>query len=336
LNPLSAVYGQVTRFRRHWYEQRPHRRRQLGIPVISVGNLVVGGSGKTPVVATLARLLYDGGYRPAVISRGYKRRQAAKAPTVVSDGVSVLASVDASGDEPQLLARRLTGIPIVVGANRYDAGVIARDRLGANALILDDGFQHLPVARTVDLLLLSDADVSERVLPAGRLREPLEAARGADALLVPGGAAESADLARRIGVERVFGVSVDYQPLRRVTPFGAAIAHPPHRVLLLVAIARPERFVQAVRELGYSVTQAVTFRDHHWFTASELDRVRQQARAAGADAILTTEKDAVRLSPDAGTGEVPVMYLPIDARIEPADAFRHWLFERIGPPQVRR
>jgi tetraacyldisaccharide 4'-kinase len=336
LNPLSAVYGQVTRFRRNWYERRPHRRRQLGIPVISVGNLVVGGSGKTPVVATLARLLHDAGYRPAVISRGYKRRHATEGAAIVSDGVSVLATVDVSGDEPQLLARRLGGVPIVVGANRYDAGVVARDWLGANVLILDDGFQHLPVARTVDLLLLSDADVSEQVLPAGRLREPLAAARGADALLVPGDAAESAHLARRIGVEPAFGVSVDYQPLRLVTPFGAAIAQPPHRVLVLAAIARPERFVDAVRELGYSVAQAITFRDHHWFTASEMHRVRQQARDAGADAILTTEKDAVRLAPDAGPGDVPLMYLPIDARIEPADAFSRWLFDRIGPPQVRR
>ena len=335
MNPLSAVYGQVTRFRRHWYEQRPHRQRQLGIPVISVGNLVVGGSGKTPVVATLARMLHDGDYTPAIISRGYKRRQAAADVAIVSDGASILEGVDASGDEPQLLARRLTGIPVVVSSNRYEAGVTARDRLGVNVLILDDGFQHLAVARTVDLLLLSDADVTEQVLPAGRLREPLEAVRSADALLVYGSEAESAALARRVGVGPAFSVRVDYQPLRLVTPFGAAVEQPPNRVAILAAIARPERFVNAVRKLGYSVTREITFRDHHWFTASEIDQVQQQARAAGAEAILTTEKDAVRLAPERG-GAVPVMYLPIDARIEPADAFIHWLFERIGPPQVRR
>ncbi len=335
MNPLSAVYGQVTRFRRHWYEQRPHRQRQLGIPVISVGNLVVGGSGKTPVVAALAGLLRDGGYTPAVISRGYKRRRAAQDVMIVSDGASVLANVETSGDEPQLLARRLAGVPVVVGTRRYDAGVVARSRFGANVLILDDGFQHLPVARTVDLLLLSEADIGEQVLPAGRLREPLETARRADALLVHGSAVESERIARRVAVELAFSVSVDYQPLRLVTPFGAPVAQPPRRVIILAAIARPERFVNAVRTLGYSVAGEITFRDHHWFTMSELERVQQQAREAGAEAILTTEKDAVRMVQATG-GAIPFMYLPIDARIEPANAFQHWLFERIGPPQVHR
>jgi len=167
LNPLSAVYGQVTRFRRHWYEQRPHRQRQLGIPVVSVGNLVVGGSGKTPVVAMLAELLREHGYAPAVISRGYKRRDVTQDVAIVSDGVSVLAAVDVSGDEPQLLARRLTGVPVVVGADRYEAGLVARDRLGARVLILDDGFQHLRLARTVDLLLLADADLREQIIQNG-------------------------------------------------------------------------------------------------------------------------------------------------------------------------
>jgi tetraacyldisaccharide-1-P 4'-kinase len=167
------------------------------------------------------------------------------------------------------------------------------------------------------------------------LREPLAAARGADALLVPAGAADSDRLARRVGVELAFTVSVDYHALRLVTPFGAAVVQPPRRVLIVAAIARPERFVDAVRELGYSVAQEITFRDHHWFTASEMDHVQQQAGDAGVDAILMTEKDAVRVVPGTG-GPVPLMYLPIDARIEPAETFRHWLFERIGPPQVRR
>jgi tetraacyldisaccharide 4'-kinase len=247
LHPLSAVYGQVTRFRRRWYEQRPHHRHELGIPVVSVGNLVVGGSGKTPVVALLAAILRDAGHLPAIVSRGYKRRDRRQAVLVVSDGRSIRAGVAESGDEPQLLARRLAGVPVVVGANRYDAGSLARDRLGATVVILDDGFQHLRLARTVDLLLMSEADLAERVLPAGRLREPVDAARGADAVLVHGGAAAAAQLARRVGVDRGLGVGVSYQPLRRVTPFGAKVPQAPQRVVVMAGIAGPQRFVSAAR-----------------------------------------------------------------------------------------
>lgn len=335
VNPLGAVYGQVTRLRRRWYERRPHLRRQLGIPVISVGNLVVGGSGKTPVVARLGELLRDAGYTPAIVSRGYRRRNTSQATVVVSDGRAVLATTDESGDEPQLLARRLTGVPVVVGANRYDAGTVARDRLGANVLILDDGFQHLRLGRTVDLLLLAESDLVESLLPAGRLREPLDAAGCADALLVSGGAAQASQLAGRVGVARAFGLTMTYQALRAATPYGAAVADTPRRVVVMAAIARPERVTTAARELGYLVEQQITFRDHHWFTDADLGRVQAAARAAGADAILTTEKDAVRLQ-NGLTGGLPIVFLPVDVRVEPADEFQRWLLDRIGPPQVRQ
>jgi len=334
LNPLSAIYGQVTRFRRRWYEQRPARQRQLGVPVVSVGNLVVGGSGKTPVVAMLAELLRDNGYAPAVISRGYKRRDTTQAVAIVSDGAAVLAPVDVSGDEPQLLARRLTGVAVVVGADRYQAGLIARDRLGARVLILDDGFQHLRLGRTVDLVLMADADLAEQVLPAGRLREPLDAAARADAVLVTG-RAQAGSLASRVGVKQSFVVRVRFRPLQLVTPFGAAVAQQPRRVVVVAAIARPERLVNAVRELGYAIEEQITFPDHHWFTEGEVENVQAIARRVSADAILTTEKDAVRLESMAA-GPIPMMFLPIDADIEPRDAFTRWLLDRIGPAQVCR
>jgi tetraacyldisaccharide 4'-kinase len=335
LNPLSAVYGQVTRFRRHWYEQHPQLQRRLGLPVVSVGNLVVGGSGKTPVVALLAETLRDAGLTPAIVSRGYKRRDTRRPVVVVSDGRSVLVGTGESGDEPQLLARRLPGVPVVIGANRYDAGMVARDRLGAGVLILDDGFQHLRLARTLDLLLLSRNDLAEGILPGGRLREPAEAARRADAVLAHGGAAEAAQLASRVGVARGFGMRVAYDALRLVTPFGGPVSQAPRRVVVMAAIARPQRFVAAVRELGYRVEQQITFRDHHWFTAADVERVQQVARDSGADAVLTTEKDAVRLE-ESAAGDVPFVFLPMDVRIEPADVFTRWLLDRLAPPQVGR
>ena len=329
MNPLSAVYGQVARFRRNWYEQRPHLQRQLGCPVVSVGNLVVGGSGKTPIVAMLAALLRDAGYAPAILSRGYKRRGDA-ALVIVSDGHHVVVDVEASGDEPQMLARRVSGVSVVVSSDRYQAGLVARQQLGANVVILDDGFQHLQLARTVNLLLLSPDDVRERILPAGRLREPLDAARRADALLVPADV-DPTSVAHQVGTERAFGVTTEYQPVRLVTPFGATVPKPPQRVVTLAAIARPERFASAVRALGCSVLQEFTFRDHHWFTPDDIQRIEEAARKTGAEAIITTEKDAVRLEPVV-TASIPFVFLPIDAHVEPQDAFRSWLLERIGEP----
>ena len=330
LNPLSAVYGQVARFRRHWYEQRPHLQRQLGCPVISVGNLVVGGSGKTPVVATLAGLLRDAGYAPAILSRGYKRRGSSNL-VIVSDGQDVLAAVEASGDEPQMLARRLPTVPVVVSPDRYRAGTVARQRLGANVMILDDGFQHVQLARTVNLLLLSSEDLEQRVLPVGRLREPLDAAGRADAVLVPADTADPSSIASHVGVKRAFRVSLLCEPLRMVRPFGAMVSVQPARVVTLAAIARPERFVNGVRALGYDVQREFTFRDHHWFTAADLRKVEEAARVSGAGAIVTTEKDAVRLE-HLVTGAVPIVFLPIEAHVEPTDAFRSWLLQRVGAP----
>jgi tetraacyldisaccharide 4'-kinase len=332
LNLLSAVYGQITRFRRHWYEQRPHLQRQLGCPVVSVGNLVVGGSGKTPIVAMLATLLSDAGYAPAILSRGYKRRGNADL-VIVSDGRRIIADVEASGDEPQMLARRLSGVSVVVSADRYQSGSVAREQLGANVMILDDGFQHLQVARTVNLLLLAADDLTETVLPVGRLREPVDAASRADALLVSGGT-DPSHVARQLQVKRGFSLTTEYQGLQVVTPFGAPALELPQRVVSLAAIARPERFTTALRNIGYNVVQEFTFRDHHWFTLADVKTVEEAARRSGADAIVTTEKDAVRLE-RVLTGSIPFLFLPIDAHVEPEDTFRSWLLERLGPPVGR-
>ena len=329
MNPFSAIYGQVARFRRQWYEQHPHRQRQLGCPVISVGNLVMGGSSKTPVVALLATLLRDDGYRPAILSRGYKRLST-DAVVIVSDGRGSMATVDQSGDEPQLLARRLPDVSIVVSADRHRAGILARERFGANVLILDDGFQHVRVARTLNLLLVSEDDLHERVFPAGRLREPLAAAHRADALLITGGA-ERSRIGQALGVGQTFTVTTAYEPIRRVLPFGDEVPQQPRRVVTVAAIARPERFVHSVRTLGYEVIQEFTFRDHHWFSVADVRRIEEAARATNADAILTTEKDAVRLE-RVMRDAAPIMFLPIGTQVEPADEFRNWVLQRIGPP----
>jgi tetraacyldisaccharide 4'-kinase len=152
--------------------------------VVSVGNLSVGGSGKTPVVAYLARLLLEAGEHPSILTRGYARRAPRDGVTVVSDPARVLASVEAAGDEPLMLARALPGVPVLAGANRFLSGRLSEARFGTTVHLLDDGFQHMMLRRDVDLLLVNEDDLRDGVIPAGRLREPLSAASCADAVLV--------------------------------------------------------------------------------------------------------------------------------------------------------
>ncbi|MBI2187412.1 MAG: tetraacyldisaccharide 4'-kinase [Acidobacteria bacterium] len=342
MNVLGGVYGRATALRRAWYGRHPDRARVLDRPVLSIGNLVVGGSGKTPVVAALARLLTAAGERPAVLSRGYGRRDAPDGVVVVSDGERVLAPPEQSGDEPTMLAYTLPGVPVLVARERYLAGRLAERRFACTVHLLDDGFQHLPLARDVDLLVVSAADLEDRLLPLGRLREPLEAARAADGLLVPGSEADVESVAGRTGVETAFRVTVSYGPLRLITddPQGLA-AHlqsgPLSRPVLGVAgIARPERFFGALRALGWTIGCELVFRDHHWFTPRDISRIEQAAFSAGATLIVTTEKDAARLSPALVVAPPAWAVLPIEAVVEPADQFASWLAGRLAAARRRR
>ena len=177
LRALSTAYGAVVAWRRARYAHNPSRQRALNRPVISVGNLRVGGSGKTPAVDYIARLLLAAGERPAILTRGYARKRVQEGVTVVSDGARVLGDLAASGDEPLMLARGLPGVRVLVCADRYLAGVLAERRLDATVHMLDDGFQHLDLARDVDLLVVGEEDLDERPLPEGRLREPMDRGR---------------------------------------------------------------------------------------------------------------------------------------------------------------
>lgn len=330
MSALDGLYGRVTQLRRAWYGRHPERRRRLRIPVISVGNLVVGGSGKTPIVAAVARLLQAAGERPAILSRGYGRRRTTDDVVVVSDRQQVMAAVEESGDEPQMLARALPGLPVLVCADRFRAGRVAEEQYAATVALLDDGFQHLPLARTVDLLVVSPPDLEERLLPSGRLREPLRTAALADAVLVPGDARDADRIAAALGVRRVFRVQAEFSFPQRVKPFGAALDSSQSRdAIALAAIARPERFFEAAEREGWALRERMTFRDHHWFTRGDVEKAAATARAAAVDLVLTTEKDAVRLEglvPDEGPTWA---YLPMRVSVEPSVPFRDWILSRV-------
>jgi tetraacyldisaccharide 4'-kinase len=317
--------------RRSWYEQRPHARRRLDRPVISVGNLVVGGGGKTPVVEAIARMLLDMGERPSILSRGYARRRSDDGVVVVSDPQRVLEPVERSGDEPQMLARALPGTPVLVSPDRYLAGRLAEQRFGCTVHILDDGFQHLQLARTVDVLLVSPEDLDDRVLPSGRLREDLDAARVADALIVPGTGDDAARVSKALGVNTAFTVETTFGALR---PLGEGEAPAPAgaRVVAVAGIARPERFFRAVRSQGWNVVAELPYSDHHWYTKRDLAEINNAAQAAHARIVVTTEKDAVRIGEQAWWAA-----LPMTAAIEPAGEFRSWLRGHLPPsPRLQR
>jgi tetraacyldisaccharide 4'-kinase len=292
---------------------------------VSVGNLSVGGSGKTPIVAHLARLLLEHGERPSILSRGYGRHRPQDGVTVVSDGAAVLAGIGSAGDEPLMLARGLPGVPVLVGASRYLSGRLAEERLGASVHLLDDGFQHLELRRDVDLLVIDERDLDDQLVPVGRLREPLTAAAKADAVLV-----NSVDdsAAERIG--RILGLSTCFRVERRLgLPHRVDGVSVPTtgRVLAAAGIARPERFFADLAAAGWNVVGTIRFPDHHRFTNRDLKRLTAAARAADA-IVMTTEKDAVRLAA-ADLGTLAVAAVPLTASIEPAPVFAAWLLGRL-------
>jgi tetraacyldisaccharide 4'-kinase len=329
LTAASSIYGAAAAWRRRWYARDPARRRRLAQPVVSIGNLTTGGTGKSPVAAALARLLVAHGERPAILSRGYARRLPTEGVTVVSDGQRVLADVDHAGDEPLMLAEALPGVAVLVSDDRHLAGVFGEARLGVTVHLLDDGFQHLALWRDVDLLLVDETIEEERVLPAGHLRERLEAASSAHAILVTGGGSEAA-------VERLkTTLSVDAAFRVRRAPGAPVWLHdnqpanlpPGTPVLAMAAIARPDRFFGDVRAAGFTVAHTVRFRDHHAFSEVDIRQVLDAARAAGAAAVLTTDKDAVRLDRHP-RHDPPIARVPLVVAIEPA-SFAGWLLGRV-------
>ena len=335
LRVFSSVYGSAAAWRRQLYARDVSRRRRLARPVISVGGLCVGGSGKTPVVARVARLLMAAGERPAILTRGYARRRPLDGITVVADGAAVLVDVDVAGDEPLMLARALPGTRVLVGANRFLAGRLAERRLGATVHVLDDGFQHHALARDVDLLLADEADVHDRPLPAGRLREPLAGAAAADAVLVTAADAGAAGrVAQALGVATLFRVKRSAGAPRAIDTGAVARLSPGARVFAFAAIARPERFFDDLRAAGWQVLGTRAFRDHHDFSRRDLEGVLLAARAMGADAVLTTEKDAVRVKTHGLSA--PIAAVPLSVDIEPADAFERWLLERVAAARAAR
>jgi tetraacyldisaccharide 4'-kinase len=281
------------------------------------------------VVVRVCELLREEGRSVAVLSRGYRGSFHGRS-LVVSDGERLLASAAEAGDEPVMLARQLPGLVVAVGKSRLRVGRAVEERFGPRVHVLDDGFQHLRLHRDLDLVCLHLRDLEDAPLPAGPLREGLSALARADLLLL-GGAGEEPEekvvaAEARLGRDRVLRLR------RKVVGFAArdgAAVEAPRRPFLLAAIAHPERFLaDAVSSCG-EVAGTAFFRDHHAFTPAELRAVEDRARGAGAEAILTTAKDEVRL-PSGLDLQLPVRVLRVAAQIEPEGVLRDRLRGIVG------
>lgn len=284
----------------------------------------MGGRGKTPVVAYIARWLVAEGERPAILSRGYGRRRSEDGVVVVSDGVHLLADVDRGGDEPLMLARSVPGAAVLVCDVRSVARALAERTIGATVHVLDDGFQHRAVARQVDLVLIAPEDLRDRRVPFGRLREPVTALERADAVIVdgdPGAVSLPGFRGPVFSLARSLGRPVPLEPWR-----GGSVNGDP--VVALAGIAAPGRFSHALEAGGWRVARLLAYRDHHRYNASDLERIAAAVRETGAAGVLTTEKDAMRLLPCRPL-PVPVAMVPLDVDIRPADQFSSWLRARL-------
>jgi len=315
LAPLTPLYSAGLALRALRLGTRLEPVRRLRWPVVSVGNLSTGGAGKTPLTIALAKALTQRGMRVDVLSRGYGRRD--KSPARVDPE----GAAEDFGDEPLLIAQE-AGVPVYVAAQRYEAGLLAEaDSSLPGVHLLDDGFQHRQLHRDVDILLLNRQDWADKLLPAGNLREPLRALNRATVLAVPVGEPElEAEL-------KAWGWTGPVWRLQRTME----VPEVDGPVAAFCGIARPVQFFAGVEAAGVQIAARLAFRDHHRYTPADLKRITDTAHGAGATALLTTEKDRVRLArlsaefPDS----LPLKAVRLRVEIEHADQAVEWLAERL-------
>jgi tetraacyldisaccharide 4'-kinase len=270
----TLLYSVAIRGRNALYDAGMFRAKRLAGPVVSIGNISVGGSGKTPFVICLGELLKQRGVQFDVLSRGYRRQTRGVA---IVDPAGTAAEF---GDEPLLIARRL-GVPVVVGESRYEAGLQAEKQFGPQLHLLDDGFQHRELARNFDIVLVSTQDLLDRMLPLGRLREPLTSLSRANAIVVR----EETAIPDRV---------VGGKPLWRVRR-GIDLKDAPSRPIVFSGIARPKFFLEQLQELSVQPAAEVIFRDHQKYGDAQIKRLLQAKSASMADGFITTEKDVLNL-----------------------------------------
>ncbi|MGA2954532.1 MAG: tetraacyldisaccharide 4'-kinase [Thermodesulfobacteriota bacterium] len=340
LGLLSFFYGWVLKARVFLYRRGIYKTHSLPCKVISVGNITLGGTGKTPFVSLLAEMVWKRGYRTAVLSRGYQGKF--EGPYgIVSDGERVLMDAAQAGDEPYLLAEKLKGVPVIVGRERWVAGQFAVDQFQTEVAILDDGFQHLSLRRDLNLLLVDSSCPfgNQKLFPRGVLREPLNQISRADAIILTKAKIDDnikilkkkfSSLGLKIPIFRV-----DYKP-GEVRVVGVEKSFPPEslsgrKVLAFSGIARPESFEKTLLELKTEIASFEIFPDHHKYRVENMNRLQDQASRSEVEAIVTTEKDLVRLK-NLIPVSFPLWTLSVGHVFQGEDQylFEAFLWERLG------
>jgi tetraacyldisaccharide 4'-kinase len=273
IDPIGAIFGSGVALRNALYDRKTLKSYKLARPVVSIGNISVGGSGKTPFVLTLGGLLKQRGIEFDVLSRGYGR---SSKEIVVVDPTG---TPEQFGDEPLLIARKLQ-VPVIVGADRYQAGLLAEEKFPTKVHLLDDGFQHRRLHRDFDIVMLPDSDLSGTLLPFGKLREPLGSLDRADAVVV------APDTRRPKQAKLAWRA-------RRHIHFVDSRA----KTVAFCGIARPEQFFAGLKQLGMELVATVPFSDHHRYRQRDIDRLLRIKTQTGARDFITTEKDAINLGP---------------------------------------
>jgi len=304
---ISLLYGGVVKLREILYKKGVLKSKRLPCKVISVGNLTVGGTGKTPMTLYLAKQLTHAGYNVAVISRGYGGG-AEKSGGIVSDGQVIFMDPQMAGDEPFLIARNLKNVPVVVGQNRFSAGMSAIRHFSPDVIILDDAFQHLQLARDIDLVLLDSRCPlgNGHLLPRGPLREPLSALLRADAFIFTRSAPATCDLPLATSH---FSLLTSHSFLTSHVPYLCKLIRESHsdsesyhismlkgrKAYAFSGIAKNDDFCRTIADIGCELVGFSAFPDHHRYSDKDFDLISRSAKAAKADILVTTEKDEVRI-----------------------------------------
>jgi tetraacyldisaccharide 4'-kinase len=300
LRLLAKLYGAIVSLRNYLYDRGVFEVHDLGAFTVSVGNLTTGGTGKTPLVAHIAAILADHGEKVCILTRGYGR-QDPRDRVLVSDGEHVLADAATGGDEPVELAQKLLGKAIVIAdADRVAAAEWARRRFGITAFVLDDGFQHRKAKRDLDIVCV-DATVgasAQTMLPAGHLREPLDGLRRAAAVVITRAelASDTSELKASLADLAPHALVVECRTrqgeLRSMSVDNERSAN--DRIYAFCGLGNPENFFEGLRRSGCEVAGKRSFRDHHRYTTADIESIEAAARDTGADALVTTRKDAVK------------------------------------------
>ena len=355
LNLFSILFAQIIKIRYFLYDKRLLKNNPLGCLVIVVGNITVGGTGKTPVVEKLAKTLQQNGRKVGIISRGYKSKKESLTkkmlrfitngevapPKVVSDGKNVLLGSKLAGDEPYMLAKNLPGVVVVCDKNRVKAGYFAIKDFGCDTLVLDDGFQYLKLKGSLNICLVDSTNPfgNEHLLPRGILREPLHRLSKADYILITKtkNIQQCEELHRTIrkhnSLAKIiycthtprFLVDIKSQEEKNLDFIKGK------KVAIFSGIAYPESFEGTIKEQGADIIYTKRFLDHHRFSKGEIKTVFMEAFASGAEMILTTEKDAVRLPKI--FPKIPLYYLRLEIDLLSNEEDFNSLAERICLPK---